>query len=106
MKVEFAKRRNYLHTELNKIDGISCNLAEGAFYLFPNVEGIFGKSYDSVKIENSTDLALYLLNEAQIAVVPGSAFGAEGYLRFSYATSLEILEDAVNRLNKALSKLN
>lgn len=106
MKVEFAKRRNYLHKELNSIEGISCNLAEGAFYLFPNVEGIFGKSNDSVKIENSTDLALFLLNEAQIAIVPGSAFGAEGYLRLSYATSLENLEDAVKRLKEALGKLN
>lgn len=106
MKGEFAKRRNYLHEELNKIEGISCNLAEGAFYLFPNIKGLFGKSNGTVKIENSTDFALYLLNEAQIAAVPGSAFGAEGFIRLSYATSLENLEDAVNRIKDVLAKLN
>jgi len=105
MRKEFEKRRNYFHKELSKIPEFSCNLPEGAFFLFPNVEKVFHHSTEVLKVESSFDFAMYLLYEAKIAVVPGSAFGAEGFIRLSYATSMENLEEAVKRINKAMEKL-
>jgi aspartate/methionine/tyrosine aminotransferase len=106
MRCEFEKRRNYLYDEITSIEGITCCKPEGAFYLFPNVSAYFHKSTDVLKIENSFDLSMYLLYEAKIATVPGSAFGSEGYIRFSYATSMDNLVEAVSRLKEALGKLN
>ena len=106
MRQEFEKRRNYLHAELNKIEGISCNKPEGAFYLFPNISKLFHKKSDVYKIEHSFDFAMHLLKESKIAVVPGSAFGAEGFLRVSYANSMENLEKAVERIKKAVEMLS
>jgi aspartate/methionine/tyrosine aminotransferase len=106
MQVEFHKRRDYLFDQLLSIKGLSCYKPEGAFYLFPNFSFFMNKSYNGSSVNNSLDLAIYLLNEARIALVPGSAFGAEGFMRFSYATSMENLSDAVNRLREALNKLN
>lgn len=99
MRLQFEKRRNYLHKEINLIDGFSCNLPEGAFYLFVNIKKLLGE-----KIKNSYQFAMYCLDEVLIAGVPGSAFGAEGYFRLSYATSMENLEKVVERLQK-ISKL-
>jgi len=96
-KEEIIFKKNFLK--------FSCNLPEGAFFLFPNVEKVFHHSTEVLKVESSFDFAMYLLYEAKIAVVPGSAFGAEGFLRLSYATSMEKLEDAVERINKAMEKL-
>lgn len=89
MLVAFDRRRKFLHAELNKIDGIRCLLAEGAFYLFPNISS-FGLS--------SEDFCTRLLDQQRVAAVHGSAFGAEGYLRLSYATSDEIITKGVTRL--------
>jgi len=105
MRVEFEKRRNYLHKELSSIPEFSCVLPEGAFYLFPNVEKVFHHSTEILKVESSFDFAMFLLYEAKIAVVPGSAFGAEGFLRLSYATSMENLVEAVERIKTAVAKL-
>lgn len=105
MRKEFEKRRNFFHSELTSINGIKCYKPEGAFYLFPNISSFFGKSDGKTKIENSFDFALYILNDAKIAAVPGSAFGAEGYIRFSYATSMKNLEEATKRLKESLNKL-
>ncbi len=91
MLVAFDRRRKLLHTELNKIPGVRCLLAEGAFYLFPNISS-FGLS--------DMDFCNRLLDEQKVAAVPGSAFGAEGYLRLSYATSDEIIKKGVDRLAK------
>lgn len=91
MKTAFARRRQYLHTELNKIPGISCLLSGGAFYLFPNISR-FGLK--------DADFCAQLLEKEKVAAVPGSAFGAEGYLRLSYATSDEILRKGVERLTR------
>jgi len=85
----FDRRRKFLHGELNKIPGVSCLLARGAFYLFPNISK-FGLS--------SQDFCARLLEKEKVAAVPGSAFGAEGYLRLSYATSDEIIAKGVARL--------
>lgn len=102
----FRKRREYLYKELTGIEGIKCYKPEGAFYLFPNISHFLHKKSKVFKVDSSFDFAMHLLYEAHIAVVPGSAFGAEGYLRISYATSMENLKEAVVRLRKALGKLN
>src|SRR5688572_14894015 len=91
MMTAFDRRRKLLHAELNKIPGITCLLAEGAFYLFPNISS-FGLK--------DLDFCDRLLDEQRVAAVPGSAFGAEGYLRLSYATSDEIIQKGVTRLAK------
>ena len=105
MFIEFRKRREFLHNELTSIKGVSCYKPEGAFYLFPNISAYLKKHSEILKIESSFDFAMHLLYEAHIAVVPGNAFGAEGYIRMSYATSMENLKEAVIRLKKALAKL-
>lgn len=105
MRREFEKRRNYLVEALNKINGISCKMPNGAFYVFPNIKSILGKNTDNFKINSSMDLSIYLLEKALVALVPGSAFGAEGYIRISYATSMENLSKGVERIAKALQEL-
>jgi aspartate aminotransferase len=102
---EFRKRREYLYSELTSIKGITCYKPEGAFFLFPNISAFFGKSVDNITINNSTDFAMYLLNKANIAVVPGSAFGAEGFIRISYATSMESIKEACRRLKETVQHL-
>ncbi len=105
MLVEFDKRRNYIVSALNTIDGIKCLLPEGAFYAFPKISSYFGKKWDHWTINNSFDLAMYLLEDAHIALVPGSDFGKEGFIRISYATSLEKLKEGFSRLKASLAKL-
>lgn len=105
MLEEFKLRQEYFHRELTSINGISCYKPEGAFFLFPNVSPYFGKSTPVFKIAHSFDFAMHILYEAHIAAVPGSAFGAEGYVRFAYATSMENLKEAIVRLKKVLPKL-
>ena len=89
MLAAFDRRRKHLHAELNKIPGITCLLAQGAFYLFPNISS-FGLK--------DVDFCAKLLEQEKVAAVPGSAFGAEGYLRLSYATSDEIIAKGITRL--------
>jgi aspartate/methionine/tyrosine aminotransferase len=101
MLVELIERRNYLYNELISIKGIKCYKSEGAFFLFPEITSLYNKQFE---IESSLDLAMYLLKEARIAVVPGNAFGAEGYIRISYATSMDNLKETIYRLKKALKK--
>ncbi|MEM7009452.1 MAG: aminotransferase class I/II-fold pyridoxal phosphate-dependent enzyme, partial [Thermodesulfobacteriota bacterium] len=78
---------------------------QGAFYVFPNVSGYYGKEYDGKTIENSLDFTEYILVEAKVAVVPGVAFGADDYVRISYATSMDDIVKGVERMTEALSKL-
>jgi len=96
MMTAFDRRRKMLHAELNKIPGITCQLAQGAFYLFPNITA-FGLKY--------SDFCARLLEAEKVAAVPGSAFGAEGYLRLSYATSDEIIKKGVERLARFCATL-
>lgn len=105
-RIEFERRRNYLHESLTSISGLTCHKPEGAFYLFPNVSSFFNKSFESEKIKDSTDLAMFLLNNAKVATVPGIAFGAEGYIRISYSTSMENLFKGAERIKNALEKLS
>jgi aspartate aminotransferase len=105
MRLEFEKRRNYFYDAITTLEGITCYKPEGAFYLFPNIRHYFGKSTEVMKIEHSFDLSMYLLYEAKVATVPGSSFGAEGFLRLSYATSMENLIEGFERIKTALAKL-
>lgn len=102
----FQKKRDLVLSMLQKINGLDCYKSEGAFYLFPKCSDLFGKvTPGGEKINSSSDLATYLLEMAHVAVVPGIAFGLEGYFRISYATSPELLTDACNRMALAISQL-
>jgi aspartate aminotransferase len=100
MLVEFDRRRKFLVDGLNSIDGISCLSPSGAFYAFPNTSGLY-----SGKVGGSNDLAMYLLEEANVALVPGDAFGDDNYVRISYATSLDDIEKALDRIREAVGKI-
>lgn len=103
----FQKRRDLVAGMLNAIDGISCNIPNGAFYVFPSCSGLYGKKTPAGKvIESDSDFATYLLEEALVAVVPGIAFGATGFFRISYTASEEFLKNAMQRIADACAKLN
>lgn len=102
----FQKKRDLVLANFDKIPGLSCYKSEGAFYLFPKCSDLFGKKAPSGKeINSSNDLATYLIEEANVAVVPGIAFGLEGYFRVSYATSEALLQEACDRMAKAIMQL-
>ena len=101
MKEEFRKRRDYVVNEFLSIEGITCPVPKGAFYVFPNIS-----AYIKGDIKNDIDLTAYLLEEAKVAVVPGSAFGKEGYIRLSYATSMDNIKEGMRRIKEALKKLS
>ena len=102
----FCAKRNLVMSLLSEIDGLECYKSEGAFYLFPKCSKLFGKKTPNGNIiENSSDLATYLLESANVAIVPGIGFGLEGYFRISYATSEELLTESCNRIAKAISQL-
>lgn len=105
MVAEFAKRREIMIEGLSKVPGFVCNKPEGAFYLFPKVSALFGKSVNGSVIENASDLCMYLINEAHVATVPGSAFGADEYIRLSYAASEHELKTALSRIHQAIEQL-
>lgn len=106
MADEFRMRRDYFYNEIISIKGISCFKPEGAFYLFPNISNFFNTKSKVFNIQNSFDFAMHLLYQAHIASVPGSAFGKEGYLRFSYTTCVENLKEAIKRLKESLNKIH
>ena len=104
MRKAFDERRKYMVKRLNNIEGISCLRPAGAFYAFPNVNKILerGIEYNGKKISNSFNLSNFVLKEAEVALIPGSAFEAEGYLRLSYAASLEDIKEGLDRIEKIL----
>jgi aspartate aminotransferase len=102
----FKKRRDLLYSLLKEIPGLKVNLPEGAFYLFTEASHFNGMSDGKMAINNTADLALYLLNEAHVALVDGEAFGAPEYIRFSYAASEKELTEAAKRIKAALLKLS
>jgi aspartate aminotransferase len=104
MRVEFEKRRNYMVERVNAIPGMSCRTPGGAFYVFPNITGFFGKTIRGKKINNSADLCDVILDEAKVAIVPGIAFEAEGFMRFSYATSMKNITEGLNRVEALLKE--
>lgn len=106
MKNAFKRRRDLVLQHLSEIEGMKLNKPQGAFYVFPDVSAFFNKKYADYSIENATDLAMYLLDEANVAVVTGEAFGAKDCLRISYATSDNLLTEAIKRIKTAVEKLN
>lgn len=102
---EFEKRRNYMIDRINKIHGLSIIRPKGAFYIMVCIENYFGKKINGEIINSSLDFSKSLLNEENVAVIPGIAFGVDNYIRLSYATSMEIIEEGLNRLEKYLRKL-
>jgi aspartate aminotransferase len=105
MQKGFEKRRNFMVDALSQIKGFNLNVPQGAFYIFPEISHFFGKADGKSIIKDSDDFAMYLLNTAHVALVPGSAFGAPDYIRFSYAASEEQLKDACERIAKAVERL-
>ncbi len=105
MVEEFDRRRKYMVERLNRIEGVSCIMPTGAFYAFPKVSSLYGKSFNGKVIKNSYDMAGYLLEEAKVAVVPGEPFGADEHIRLSYATSMENIKKGLDRIEEALKKL-
>ena len=105
MRKAFERRRNLVIELVKDIPGLECNVPDGAFYVFPKCDSYFGKSFGDRKINDSADLAMYLLEEGHVACVGGVAFGAPECIRMSYATSDENLVEAFNRINQTLAKL-
>lgn len=105
MRQAFERRRDLFVGLLSEIPGFNVNMPQGAFYVFPEVSALFGKSYGDTVINDAGDLALYLLNEAHVASVSGDAFCAPGYVRMSYATSDDNLVKAAARIKEAVAKL-
>jgi aspartate aminotransferase len=103
---EFEKRRDLIVERLNSISGFRCLKPQGAFYVFPNVSGLLGKTANGKKLDSPCDVADYLLEEAKVAVVPGEDFGSKEHIRFSYATSLEDIEKGCRRIQEAVKKLD
>lgn len=100
MKVAFDRRRRTIVSMLNEIDGVVCPMPGGAFYAYPSVKGLLGTEHEGRRIETSAELAEYILDRAEVAVVPGEAFGSPGYLRLSYALGDDDLVEGVTRLQK------
>jgi len=107
MRDAFRDRRDYMVKALNEIQGVDCFTPSGAFYMFPDIRVFLGRSTpDGTEIKTSTDLCLYLLEEHGVAAVPGDAFGEPGGLRISYASSMEQLKEAIERLKNGFDALN
>jgi len=106
MVEEFKKRRDWIVNSLLEIPGVSCYKPEGAFYVFPDFSAYLGKNYQGKEIKDSIALAEFLLESARVAVVPGSAFGAEGFIRLSYATSMKNIQEGIKRIASAIKNLD
>ncbi len=106
MREEFKKRRDFMVKRLNEMPGVTCLTPPGAFYTYPDVSSIIGKKVCGRVASSDTELAEILLDEAKIAVVPGGAFGTEGNLRLSYATSMDLIAEGLDRMEKALKTVS
>ncbi len=104
MKVAFDRRRRTMVDMLNAIEGVECPVPTGAFYAYPSVKGILGKEIRGQRPQTSAELAALILAEAEVAVVPGEAFGPSGYLRLSYALSDDDLREGVSRIQRLLAE--
>jgi aspartate aminotransferase len=106
MVKEFDKRREYIVDRLNAMDGVSCINPDGAFYVFPRVDSLYGRKFGDSPIGTSVELCDYLLKESKVAAVPGGAFGADAYIRLSYATSMEVIQKGLDRIEEAFKNLS
>jgi aspartate aminotransferase len=106
MVEEFRRRRNAIVEMLNAVPGITCMLPHGSFYVFPDVSSLFGSSHSGGIISNSSDFAAYLLDAADVAVIPGVDFGHDNHIRLSYATSSKNIEEGLKRISSAVKRLS
>lgn len=104
MRKVFKERRDYMANRINAIEGVSCTMPQGAFYIMMNIEKLIGKTIAGTVITGSDAFAESFLNVAKVALVPGSGFGADKYLRWSYATSMENIKEGLDRLEKFLQQ--
>ncbi|MCU7513985.1 MAG: pyridoxal phosphate-dependent aminotransferase [Ignavibacteria bacterium] len=105
MNKEFKRRRDYIYEKLISVPGVRSTRPSGAFYIFPDLSSFYGKSFNGHTVNNSSDMALYILEKAKVAVVPGIAFGSDDHIRISYSTSMENIVEGVDRIISALGKL-
>jgi len=105
MLSEFDKRRRYMVERLNGMEGVSCKTPVGAFYAFPDISSCFGKKWNGTPVNDSLELSTYLLEQGKVALVPGSAFGDDNYIRLSYATSMDNIKKGLDRIEAALAAL-
>ncbi len=105
MTAEFQRRRDFLCKQLGSVKEFQFRIPQGAFYLFPKIDSLYGRIGNNLVLKNSGDLSQYLLKQARVASVPGTAFGAKDYIRLSYAYSVGTLETAVERIRSAVSEL-
>jgi aspartate aminotransferase len=103
MRRAFEKRRAVMVEGLRSIPGVQCRMPEGAFYAFADMRALYGIVYKGKPIASDEDVAFFLLDEAHVAAVPGGAFGAPGYVRFSYATSEERIAGGIAAIKKAIA---
>ena len=103
MQLAYTRRRKYFLERIAKLDDVSCLEPDGAFYIFMNITKLLGRTIQGVQINSSNDFAKALLEKGLVAVVPGEAFGAPGYVRWSYATSMENIREGLDRLEKFLA---
>lgn len=106
MAAAFARRRILMYEHISSIPNIKVAMPEGAFYLFPQIDYYLGKSYQGTTIHNVNDLAMYLLNEAHVSIVPGDAFGAPQHIRISFAAADDVLIEGAKRIKQALAQLS
>ncbi|MCK5543764.1 MAG: aminotransferase class I/II-fold pyridoxal phosphate-dependent enzyme, partial [Desulfobulbaceae bacterium] len=106
MTESFLPRRDYIIEELQTNPNITCVTPRGAFYVFPNFSAYYGKSFNGKPINNSVEMSDYLLDEALLATVPGAAFGADEFIRFSFAASMDAIKEGMKRLKEALNSLS
>ncbi len=104
MVMEFEKRRNYMYERLSSMPGLNCIKPEGAFYVYVDISEYIGKNLCDIKIHTSMDFSYILLEKANIAVIPGSAFGTDNFIRLSYATSMETIVSGLDKLEEFLQK--
>jgi aspartate aminotransferase len=105
MKTEYQKRRDFIVEALNAITGVDCRMPEGAFYVFPDISNLLQKKSGDEVIGDSIRFCSYILDEAQVALVPGNAFGCDNFVRLSYATDMESIKEAMERIKAAVEKL-
>jgi aspartate aminotransferase len=105
MRREFQKRRDVITERLNAIPGVTCLKPQGAFYVFPNVASYYGRSFGGKTIKSSAEMATYLLDESNVALVPGADFGHDDHIRISFATSMGQIEKGLERIREALLRL-
>ena len=105
MRKEYDRRRIYMVDKFNSFEGINCNYPDGAFYVFPNIVGLIGKKYNGKELKEEMDVVEFFLDVANVAVVPGKAFQYPNHIRLTFATSMENIVEGMDRLEKAINKL-